>query len=147
MDLYAEDAVQVMPDGTFEGWTAVRERLAQELDGFTELTTPCASFVDEGDLFADEWTFVGTHTGPFRLPDGTWLPPTGRPVALGERAAPDGRFRRGTWLGLSRAGRRVRVPSLPSLKLACRGGSSVRTSVHVSQCLRLRTPRCGRPRP
>ena len=37
MELYAEDAVQVMPDGTFEGWSAVRDRLVQELDGFTDL--------------------------------------------------------------------------------------------------------------
>ena len=29
IDLYADDAVQVMPDGRFEGREAVRERLAQ----------------------------------------------------------------------------------------------------------------------
>jgi ketosteroid isomerase-like protein len=40
MDLYAEDAVQIMPDGTYEGWNTVRERLAQELDGFTDLNHP-----------------------------------------------------------------------------------------------------------
>jgi len=71
MDLYAEDAVQNMPDGTYEGWSTVRERLAQELDGFTDLNHTVRSFVEQGDLFADEWTFVGTHIGPFRLPDGT----------------------------------------------------------------------------
>ena len=31
MDLYAEDAVQLMPDGTFEGRSAIRDRLAKEL--------------------------------------------------------------------------------------------------------------------
>lgn len=82
MDLYAEDAVQIMPDGTFEGWNSVRERLAQELDGFTDLNHTVRSFVEQGDLFADEWTFVGTHTGPFRLPDGTELPPTGKRVEI-----------------------------------------------------------------
>ena len=82
MDLYAEDAVQIMPDGTFEGWNSVRERLAQELDGFTDLNHTVRSFVEQGDSFADEWTFVGTHTGPFRLPDGTALPPTGKRVEI-----------------------------------------------------------------
>ena len=82
MDLYAEDAVQNMPDGTYEGWNTVRERLAQELDGFTDLNHTVRSFVEQGDSFADEWTFVGTHTGPFRLPDGTDLPPTGKRVEI-----------------------------------------------------------------
>ena len=82
MDLYADDAVQIMPDGTYEGWNAVRDRLAQELDGFTELNHTVRSFVEQGDTFADEWTFVGTHTGPFRLPDGKELPPTGKGVEI-----------------------------------------------------------------
>jgi steroid delta-isomerase-like uncharacterized protein len=82
MDLYAEDAVQIMPDGTFEGWSAVRERLAQELDGFTDLNHTVRTFVEQGESFADEWTFGGTHTGPFRLPDGTELPATGKRVEI-----------------------------------------------------------------
>ena len=82
MDLYAEDAVQIMPDGTYEGWSMVRERLAQELDGFPDVTHTVRSFVEQGDAFADEWTFAGTHTGSFRLPDGTELPPTGRRVEI-----------------------------------------------------------------
>jgi predicted ester cyclase len=40
------------------------------------------SFVEQDDAFADEWTFVGTQTGPFPLPDGTELPPTGRRVQV-----------------------------------------------------------------
>ena len=38
--------------------------------------------VDEGDKFADEWTFTGTNTGPFRLPDGTEVPATGKRVEI-----------------------------------------------------------------
>ena len=71
MDLYAEDAVQLMPDGTFEGRSTIRERLAQELNGFTDVAHRVESFVEQADAFADEWTFVGTHTGPMALPDGT----------------------------------------------------------------------------
>ena len=65
MDLYAEDAVQLMPDGTFEGRSAIRDRLAKELAAF-----------------ADEWVFVGRHTGPLQLPDGTELAATGKRVEM-----------------------------------------------------------------
>jgi hypothetical protein len=33
-------------------------------------------------VFADEWTFVGTQTGPLTLPDGTELPATGKPLEI-----------------------------------------------------------------
>ena len=82
MNLYAEDAVQNMPDGTFKGRETIRERLAQELDAFPDVTHTVRSFVEQGDLFADEWTFAGTHTGAFPLPDGTELPPTGLRVEI-----------------------------------------------------------------
>jgi steroid delta-isomerase-like uncharacterized protein len=82
MDLYAEDAVQLMPDGRFEGRTAIRERLAKELSAFAELHHRYISFVEEGDAFADEWVFVGTHTGPLVMPDGSELPPTGKRVEV-----------------------------------------------------------------
>lgn len=82
MDLYAEDAVQLMPDGTFEGQGTIRERLAQELNGFSDVAHRVESFVEQGDAFADEWTFVGTHTGAVALPDGSQLPPTGKRVEI-----------------------------------------------------------------
>jgi steroid delta-isomerase-like uncharacterized protein len=82
MDLYAEDAVQVMPDGTFVGRSTIKERLARELAALPDVHFSFGSFVEQGDTFADEWTFVGTHTGPFQLPDGTELPPTGKRVEI-----------------------------------------------------------------
>jgi steroid delta-isomerase-like uncharacterized protein len=82
MDLYAEDAVQLMPDGTFEGRSAIRDRLAQELNAFSDIAHRYISYVEQGDTFADEWVFVGTHTGPLVLPDGTELPPTGKRVEM-----------------------------------------------------------------
>ena len=82
MDLYAEDAVQIMHDGMFEGRTAIRERLARDLTGLPDANYTVTSFVEQGDSFADEWTFVGTNTGPFTMPDGTKLPPTGKRVEI-----------------------------------------------------------------
>jgi ketosteroid isomerase-like protein len=82
MDLYAEDAVQNMPDGTFEGRSAIRERLAQELNAFSDVNHTVRSFVEQGDAFCDEWTFAGTHTAPLLLPDSRELAPTGKRVEI-----------------------------------------------------------------
>ena len=82
MDLYAEDAVQLMPEGIFEGRSAIHDRLARDLTAFPDATYTVASFVEQGDTFADEWTFVGTHTGPFLLPDGSQAPPSGKRVEV-----------------------------------------------------------------
>ena len=82
MDLYAEDAVQLMPDGKFEGRGAIRDRLTRELAAFADLEWGLVSYVEQGDSFADEWMFAGTHTGPLPMPDGSELPATGRRVEL-----------------------------------------------------------------
>jgi len=82
MDLYADDAVQNMPDGSFRGRDAVRARLAQELAAFSDVHHTVRSFVEQGDAFCDEWTFEGTHTAPLLLPDGTELPATGKRIRI-----------------------------------------------------------------
>lgn len=82
MELYAEDSSQLMPDGMFEGRSVIRDRLAKELTAFTDLAHRVVSYVEEGDAFADEWVFVGTHTGPITLPDGTEVPATGKRVEV-----------------------------------------------------------------
>ena len=71
-----------MPDGTFVGRDAIRERLAQELLAFPDVNHTVRSFVEEGDSFCDEWTFAGTHTGSLLLPDGRELAPTGMRVEV-----------------------------------------------------------------
>ena len=82
MDLYAEDAVQTMPDGTFVGRSTIRERLARDLEAFPDATYTVGSFVEQDNTFADEWTLVGTHSGPLTLPDGAQVPPTGKRVEI-----------------------------------------------------------------
>ena len=82
MQLYAEDAVQRMHDGTFEGLGAIRDRLARDLKAFPDARYVVDSFAEDGERFADEWTFTGTNTGPFRLPDGTEVTATGKPVEI-----------------------------------------------------------------
>ena len=82
MELYADDAVQLMPDGVFEGRAAIRERLTRELAAFPDIEWGLLSYVEQGDAFADEWTFAGTHSGRLLLPDGSELPATGKRVKV-----------------------------------------------------------------
>jgi steroid delta-isomerase-like uncharacterized protein len=82
MELYADDAVQVMHDGVFEGREAIEERLSRDLTTFPDITYTVLSFFEQGDWFADEFVVAGTQTGPFALPDGTEIPPTGRRVEI-----------------------------------------------------------------
>jgi steroid delta-isomerase-like uncharacterized protein len=82
LELYADNAVQRMHDGIFERKDAIRDRLARDLEAFADAKYVVESFVGEGDKFADEWTFTGTNTGPFRLPDGTEVPATGKRVEI-----------------------------------------------------------------
>jgi steroid delta-isomerase-like uncharacterized protein len=82
MDLYAEDSVQLMPDGLFTGRAAIKDRLAKEMASFSDLAHRVVSYIEQDDAFADEWVFIGTHTGPLVLPDGTQLPATGKRVEV-----------------------------------------------------------------
>ena len=106
MDLYAEDAVQNMPDGTFEGRDAIRERLAQELDAFPDVNHTVRSFVEQGDAFCDEWTFVGNAHG--------FAPAAGRHRAASHRQAG-----RGQGHGGRAGGATGRSPSTPCTTTTC----------------------------
>src|SRR5262249_41687072 len=48
VELYAEDAVQLMPDGFYEGRSAIRERLARELEAFPDIDWTVESFLEDG---------------------------------------------------------------------------------------------------
>ena len=82
VNLYAEDATVVTPFGTFEGRAAIREWWSRDKAAFPDGTLTLDVIVEQGDTLADEWTVVGTHTGPLVMPDGTELPPTGKRIEL-----------------------------------------------------------------
>jgi len=79
---YTEDATLVNPFGTFEGRAAIREHWSREKAAFPDRAITLDVLVEQGDTLADEWTFVGTHTGPLVMADGTELPPTGKRIEL-----------------------------------------------------------------
>jgi predicted ester cyclase len=80
VNLYPEDATRVTPFGTFEGRAAIHEAASRDKAAFPDRTMTVDVIVEQGDTLAAEWTFVGTHTGPLVMPDGTELPPTGRRI-------------------------------------------------------------------
>lgn len=80
--LYTEDATLVTPWGTFEGRAAIHEAWRRDKAAFPDGTLTLDVLVEQGDTLADEWTIVGTHTGPLVMPDGTELPPTGKQIEL-----------------------------------------------------------------
>ena len=80
VNLYTEDATLVTPVGTFEGRAAIHEATSRDRAAFPDRAVTRDVIVEQGDTLADEWTFVGTHTGPLVMPDGTELPPTGKRI-------------------------------------------------------------------
>lgn len=82
VDLYADDAVLTTPEGTFKGHDEIRQRFARELNALSDVSFDVVSYVEDGDKFADEFIFAGTHTGPLLMPDGTQLPATGRRIEI-----------------------------------------------------------------
>ena len=82
VNLYTEDATLVTPWGTFEGRAAIHEAWRRDKTAFPDGTLTLDGLVEQGDTLADEWTIVGTHTGPLVMPDGTELPPTGKRIEI-----------------------------------------------------------------
>jgi steroid delta-isomerase-like uncharacterized protein len=77
---YADDAIEVFPALEYKGRTAIGERLREQQDAFPDRHLRPLRWVEDGDTVVLEYEFTGTHTGPFRLPDGTVLPATGQYV-------------------------------------------------------------------
>lgn len=82
VDLYTDDAVLTTPEGAFKGKSELRERFARELNALSDIRFDIISYVEGGDMFADEFLLAGTHTGPLPLPDGNTLPATGHHVEI-----------------------------------------------------------------
>ena len=82
MDLYADDAVQLMPEGLFEGKSAIRKRLARDLIAIPDVHHTVRSFVEQGDTFADRgpsWERTPVRSRCRTAPSS---PPTGKRVEV-----------------------------------------------------------------
>ena len=80
VDTYTDDAVLRSPDGVYEGKAALLEYWTQDKTAFPDGNVEMIRSLEGGDIVMAEWTWSGTHRGPFNLPDGTEVPPTGKRV-------------------------------------------------------------------
>jgi ketosteroid isomerase-like protein len=80
--LYAPDAVGETPDqGTVQGRDAVVDWALEFLVAFPDAKYESVQEHEAGNTAIDEGYFVGTNTGPLRLPDGE-VPATGKSVRV-----------------------------------------------------------------
>jgi len=82
VDTYADNAVLRSPDGVFEGKAALLEYWTQDKAAFPDSNVEMTRSIEDADVVMAEWTWSGTHQGPFNLPDGTEVPATGNRVEV-----------------------------------------------------------------
>ncbi|GII28994.1 ester cyclase [Planotetraspora mira] len=80
--LFSPRATYVCPGGIAEGREEIASYLALYLEGFPDITLTPHGKAETGDLVVLEWTVTSTHAGPFLLPTGEIVPPTGRHVVV-----------------------------------------------------------------
>ncbi len=81
--LYAPDVVATTPDaGTLNGIDALLEWNRPLVEAFPDMSYELTAAHEAGDVAIDQGEVIGTHTGPFRLPDGSSIEPTGKQVRM-----------------------------------------------------------------
>jgi len=81
-DLYADDAVLVVPGRRYEGKQQIRRCWALQMGAFPNGTVEILRGTGTEDTFFCEFTARATHTGDLELPDGTTVPPTGKTATV-----------------------------------------------------------------
>ena len=65
VDTYADNAVLRSPDGVFEGKAALLEYWTQDKAAFPDSNVEMTRSIEDADVVMAEWTWSGTHQGPF----------------------------------------------------------------------------------
>ena len=80
---YADDAVLTAPPGIrAEGKQEIRDYWVQMARAFTNGTGEVGRSCETGDIYFGEISFQGMNTGELTMPDGTSVPPTGKPLEV-----------------------------------------------------------------
>ncbi len=74
--------VTVSPEGLSQGHEELASYIGQFWEAFPDVYAMVVESFDVGDVAVDELLMVGTHKGPYMMPDGQVITPTGRPVSL-----------------------------------------------------------------
>ncbi|MCF4123386.1 ester cyclase [Antribacter sp. KLBMP9083] len=82
-EIYDPDVEVTTPDaGTLRGVEAFIEWNRGFIDAFSEREYRLERSLDTEDSAIDQGVFIGTHTEPLALPDGTSIPPTGKQIQV-----------------------------------------------------------------
>ncbi|GAA0980310.1 hypothetical protein GCM10009555_046520 [Acrocarpospora macrocephala] len=83
LDCYSPDAVYVAPSGIAEGHEEIAWHYEQYFKGFPDFhATAWLELAECAIPAVTEWTYTGTHTGPFLLPDGHVIERTGHRITV-----------------------------------------------------------------
>ncbi|MER6173200.1 ester cyclase [Streptosporangium sp. NPDC001681] len=74
--------VTVSPEGLSQGHEELASYLRQFWEAFPDVHAVVVESFDVDDVAIDELLMVGTHTGPYMLPDGQVITASGRPISL-----------------------------------------------------------------
>jgi predicted ester cyclase len=89
VSMYADDAVEITPAGNNTGREAILKRVRGDRVAFPDKRLTLQHLTVDDKTAVMECEFVGTHTGPWRMLDGTELPPTGQQVTFSVVIAAD----------------------------------------------------------
>ncbi|MCH7231063.1 ester cyclase [Glycomyces sp. L485] len=83
VDLYDDNAVLSTPDaGEIKGRRQISQYWHQFIDGFPDSHYEPISKIESDNKAVDEGYFIGTHTGPIKMPSGETIKATGKKVKL-----------------------------------------------------------------
>jgi ketosteroid isomerase-like protein len=81
--IYADDAVVTAPPGSrAEGRQEILDYWTQLIAAFSDKAGEVGRSAETDDTYFGEITFRGTNTGELKMPDGTSIPATGKPVEV-----------------------------------------------------------------
>ncbi|MFG2075979.1 ester cyclase [Nonomuraea maritima] len=79
---FSAQAVVVAPDGIGENREQIASYYGQFMDSFPDSACTPQTVIVSNDTVIAEYTLTGTHKGPYLVPGGDVLEPTGRPIAV-----------------------------------------------------------------
>ncbi|MBP2704542.1 ester cyclase [Microbispora sp. RL4-1S] len=79
---FAPGAILVAPDGIGDGREETASYYAQFIEAFPDTRVTVQTLVETGDILVSEYTISGTHMGPYLIPGGGLLQPSGRRIIV-----------------------------------------------------------------
>jgi len=79
---FAQRAVLVAPDGVGQDRDEIASYYGLFMEAFPDSMCTPQAVTTSGDTVVAEYTLTGTHKGPYLVPGGEMVDPTGRPITV-----------------------------------------------------------------